>query len=297
MANDNVANHYIKDYGDQIALLSQQMGSRLRGAVDEGPHVGDGAAYVDQIGETNDQEGGARNAPINHADLDQRRRWVFPQNRYWSTTLGAWDAVRLAMAAGHQGKYQMAGAAAMKRRIDRIIIASFFGTATTGVAGASSVSFPAGNQIAVTVGAGAATGLNVAKLLAAQKLLEANDVDTSTEQVFCGITSAQHANLLAEIQVINKDYNSAPVVENGVVKRWGIFNFIQSELFELDGSSYRRCPVWVKSGMHFGVWRDITTDISQRKDLQALPWQIYLDLVAGASRTDEDKVMEIKCSE
>jgi hypothetical protein len=296
VANENIVNHYVKQYTDQVVLLSQQKGSRLRGAVTSDTHHGDGAVAVDQIAETNDQEAGGRNSPIVHADLTQSRRWVYPQSRDWSTTLASFDKVKLAVGAGMEGKITEAGMAAMRRRIDRIIIPAFFATAVTGVSGAGTETFPAGNQVSVSLG-GTTSGLNVAKLLEAQRLLEANDVDTETEMVFCGITAKQHNNLLNEIQVVSKDFNSAPVIENGHVKRWGIFNFIQSELFETDSSSYRRCPVWVPSGMHFGIWQDITADISQRKDLTGQPWQVYMSLIAGATRVDSDKVMEIKCAE
>jgi len=294
MANENVVNHYVKQYTDNVVLLSQQKGSRLRMAVSSDNHIGDGAVAVDQIGESNDQEAGGRNSPIVHVDLNQSRRWVYPQARDWSTTLSSFDKVKL--LGQMEGKYTETGAAAMRRRIDRIIIPAFFATSVTGVAGAGTDSFPAGNQVSVNTG-GTASGLNVAKLLEAQRLLETNDVDTETEMVFCGITAKQHSNLLNEIQVVSKDFNSAPVIENGRVKRWGIFNFIQSELFEADGSSYRRCPVWVPSGMHLGVWKDIGVDITQRKDLTGQPWQVYMDLVMGATRLDSDKVMEIKCAE
>jgi hypothetical protein len=45
--------------------------------------------------------------------------------------------------------------------------------------------------------------------------------------------------------------------------------------------------------MHFGMWNDVTTDITQRKDLQGLPWQAYVYMTAGATRIEENKVVRI----
>ena len=55
-------------------------------------------------------------------------------------------------------------------------------------------------------------------------------------------------------------------------------------------------PVYVKSGMHFGMWNDIKTDISQRNDLQNIPWQVYVTLTGGATRIEEKKVVQIICA-
>ena len=52
-------------------------------------------------------------------------------------------------------------------------------------------------------------------------------------------------------------------------------------------------PMWLKSGMGLGVWGDIMTDVSQRKDLTSLPWQVYVKLTIGATRLEEKKVVKI----
>jgi hypothetical protein len=292
--SQNVVNQYVKQYTANVVLLSQQNGSRLRMAVKEATNIGDGAVAVDQIGATDDSEATARYAPIQPRDLVQNRRWVYPQPRDWSTMLDSFDKVKL--LADLTGPYTMTGAQAMKRRIDKIIIPAFFATAVTGVAGASTVAFPAGNQVSVDKG-GTGSGLNVQKLIEGLRLLAAGNVDIDAEPVYCGITSFQHANLLNEIQVVSKDFNLAPVIESGRVRSILGVNFIQSELFATDASGYRRCPMWVPSGMHLGVWKDIGSKVSQRDDLTSQPWQVYMDLMMGATRVEEARVMELKCSE
>jgi hypothetical protein len=42
-----------------------------------------------------------------------------------------------------------------------------------------------------------------------------------------------------------------------------------------------------------GVWEDISTDVSQRKDKRSLPYQAYVKGTFGATRLEEKKVVQI----
>src|SRR6185312_870875 len=95
-------------------------------------------------------------------------------------------------------------------------------------------------------------------------------------------------NLLAEAQVISTDFNDKPVLVEGKVTRFLGVNFIHSERLgtgtnDQAGTS-TPCFVWQKEGMHLGIWNDISTNISQRHDLQSEPWQAYVYMTAGATR-------------
>jgi hypothetical protein len=41
--------------------------------------------------------------------------------------------------------------------------------------------------------------------------------------------------------------------------------------------------------MYLGIWNDIRTDVSQRKDKGGLPWQVYVYGTFGATRLEEKK--------
>ena len=75
------------------------------------------------------------------------------------------------------------------------------------------------------------------------------------------------------------------------------FRFIHSERLTNNASGFRQCPAWVKSGVHFGVWGDIKTDIRQAAWLTSLPWQVYADITIGCTRTQENKCISILCNE
>jgi len=294
--SDQITIFQVQQYSTNVQLLLQQKGSKLRKTVTEGSQVGKQASPVDQIAATVAKKRTSRYPALTAANTAADRRWVFPSD--YDVDPELIDSVdKLKMLSDPQSSYVTNTTYALGRGMDLEITSSFFGTAKTGEQGATSTTFPAGQQVAVTVGAGAATGLNVAKLRAAKKLLLAAMVDLDNDDAFCAISAVQHDNLLGEIQAINLDYTDRPVLVEGRITRFMGFTFINSELLPVDGSTYRRVPVWVKSGMYLGIWQEIVPNVSQRNDLAGLPWQVYAYGTFGATRLEEKKIVEIKCSE
>ena len=60
------------------------------------------------------------------------------------------------------------------------------------------------------------------------------------------------------------------------------------------GTNEVTLPVWCRSGMHLGIWGDVKNSVSQRRDLQGEPWQLYTTMTIGATRLEEDKVYAIE---
>lgn len=286
---------YAQQYATNIQLLLQQKDARLKMFVMNGSHIGEQASPVDQIEKIAMQSPAGRFADIGRVDAVVDRRWVTPNDYDLPQLLDSFDQARL--LTDPKSSYVANAVAAANRQMDQEVINAFFAAAKTGKTGSSSTSFLSANQVAVTTGASAATGLNVKKLREAIKILMAYNVDLNSEQVYAAITAKQHDDLLAEATVISMDFNSKPVLVDGKITRFMGINFIHTELLGVDGSSYRRIPVWVKSGMHLGQWGSLYTDVDQRKDLSGHPWQAYLKMTIGATRLDEEKVIEIKCSE
>lgn len=291
----NIPTHYAQQFATNIELLLQQKGSKLRDCVTSDTYIGEQASPVDQIGAVDMQDVTGRFEAMGRVDASTDRRWVLPTDSDLPQLIDSFDKLRLVTEP--ESKYVMNGVMAAGRRIDDHIITGFFATAKTGKSGSTDTAFPSAQQVAVNYGASSNVGLTVTKLRRARKILKAAEVDFEMEELYCGITAVQEDNLLAEAQVISLDYNDRPVLVDGNIKKFLGMTFKHTERLDVDGSSYRRVPVWVKSGMHLGIWNDITTDISQRKDLKGLPFQAYVYMTAGATRIEEEKVVEIKCAE
>lgn len=293
----NIPTHYAIQYSQNIQLLLQQRGSKLRGSVMTGSHTGKQASPVDQYGAIVAQRVTSRFAPMGRVDAPADRRWVFPVDYDLPQLIDSFDKLRL--LTDPSSAYVQNGVFAMGRAMDDEIIAAFFGTNQTGEAGGTATAFATSTQTVGVNTGGTASNLNVAKLRAAKKILMANEVDLDADPLTCIITSAEHDSLLNEIQVVSTDFNEKPVLVEGKVTRFLGINFITCERLttgtdDQSGTS-RQVPLYARSGMYLGMWNDISTDVSRRNDLQGLPWQAYAYGTFGATRLEEKKVVRIWC--
>lgn len=293
----NIPTHYAQQFSSNIQLLLQQKGSRLRDAVMVGKHVGKQASPVDQFGAIEMQAVSGRFAAMNRVDASTDRRWVFPNDFDLPQHLDQFDELRL--LTDPKSHYVENAVNAAGRKMDALILAAAIGTAKTGESGSTSTVLPTAQKILVNHGAASDTGLTVAKLREAKRLLMAADVDLASDPLYCAIGAQQHDNLLAEAQIISMDYNDKPVLVEGKIQRFLGINFIHTELAVAtaqQSSGDALIAMWAKSGMHLGVWNDISTSISKRHDLQGEPWQAYVYMTAGATRLEEEKVVQIACN-
>lgn len=291
----NLPSLFVQQFATNVQLLLQQKGSRLRNSVMSGTHIGKQASPVDQIGRIEMQPVTTRFAPMGRVDAPVDRRWVFPSDFDLPQLIDSYD--RLKMLIDPTSSYVQNAVNAAGRQLDRLIVAAINGANKTGETATTSVSFLAGNQVAVNFGSAANTGLTVAKMREAKRILMSNDVDVDTEEFYIVVKAKQHDNLLAEAQVISSDFNAGqPVMKEGKVTRFLGINIIHTELVAANGSAQDLIPVYCKSGVYLGMWEDMKTDIAQRKDLQGLPWQAYVEMSAGATRLEEKKVVQITCA-
>lgn len=297
VSQPGLSNLFVSQFAMNVQLLLQQKESRLRGRMMSGSYRGAQASPVDQVGAINMLPAGARFAPLGRVDAPTDRRWVQPSDFELPQLIDEFD--KLKMLIDPQSSFVLNAHQAANRQIDDVAIAAFFANAVTGTTGTVLTPPLAANVIAVNQGAASNTGMTVAKLRAAKKLLRGYEVDLDTDPVSVIMSADQEDDLMAEAQVINLDYNDRPVLVEGRIIRFLGMDFIHSErLPTVAGQpTYRRCPVFAKSGMHIGIWNDITTNVTQRTDLTSQPWQAYVKLSIGATRLEEKKIIEIVCNE
>ena len=297
----NITTFYVQQYAKILNQLVQQEGSRLRGCVTEQQYVGKAGSPVEQVGAVTMQPVVSRYAPMGRVDAATDRRWVYPSDFDLPQLFDNFDKLRLLIDP--KSKFVKNAVDAAGRQIDDLVISALGGTAKTGETGSTSTSFLAGNVVSVQQGAAAPSGLTVAKLREAKRLLLTNEAITmDNTDIYCVAGAKQLDNLLAEAQVVSTDFNDnngSPVLKDGVITRFLGINFVHSERLGTgtDDQAGTSTPVylWHKQGMHLGIWNDITTNISQRHDLQSEPWQAYVYMTAGATRLEEKRVTKIWC--
>ena len=299
----NIVTFYVQQYAKTLNELVQQKTSRLRKFVTEEKYVGQAGSPVEQVGAVAMQPVTQRYGPMQRVDAPTQRRWVYPSDYDLPQLFDNFDKLRLLIDP--KGKFVHNAHNAANRQYDDLMIAGFTSLAQVGVNGQTAIAFPTAQTVSVQQGATAPTGLTVAKLRQAKLVLMQNEAYSDEEEdpadpstgLVCVAGARQLDNLMAEAQVISRDFNDQPVLEEGRVKRFLGIEFVRSERL-LTGTDDQAgvstgVIVWQKLGMHLGIWNDITTNISQRHDLQSEPWQAYVFMTAGATRLEEARVMRI----
>lgn len=296
--SENLSKLFTTQFSTNLEYLLQQKGSKLRGRLREGTHVGKQASPINQVGAIQMKAPVGRFAPKNRTDADFTRRWVFPQDGEIDQLIDSFDELRTIVDP--KSMYVENASMAVGRGWDDAIIIAFFASASVGAdaGGLSAETFSTTNfQIASTFGASAAAGLTVAKMIEAKRIFEHYHNDLEAERPTIVIGSQQHSDLLNQTQVVSTEFNSRPVLsEGGMVKQFLGFDIVMSERLAV-ASSVRNVPVFVKSGMYLGMWKDMSSRVSIRNDLSSEPYDLYTSTSFGATRLQPGKVISILCAD
>lgn len=290
---------YTTQFSTNLEMLLQQKGSKLRGKVSEGFHVGKMASPINQVAPQALRAPSGRFTPMQRDDTAFVRRWVFPQEGELPQLIDTFD--ELQTIVDPKSAYVSTAAAAVGRAWDDSIILNATGNAQVGqdASGLSTETFNTTNfQIASTFGSSAASGLTVTKLIECKRILEHYHNDLESDRPTLVIGSSQHADLLNQVQVVSTEFAPRPILVDGMVRSFLGFDIVISErLPQTTVGSVRGVLAFVRSGVYLGIWKDLTNRISVRNDLSGEPWQIYTSAMYGATRTQPGKVIQILASD
>lgn len=289
-----VTTAFVQQYSANVQMLVQQMGSNLRGAV-RVENITGKQAFFDQIGATAARRRTSRHSDTPRMDTPHARRRVALEDFDWADLIDNEDKVR--MLVDPTSSYARAAAAAMGRAIDEVIIDAIRGDAFTGETGSTTTSFSAGQRIAV-----GAAGLTIAKLNTAKRLLDAADVPQ--EERYLAHTARQMEDLLNNTTVTSADFNTVKALVQGQMDTFLGFKFIKvdglridgTKILPLDGSSDRLCYAWQKDMVTLGLGMAPQARISERDD-KNYATQVFYSMSIGATRMQENGVVEITCDE
>jgi hypothetical protein len=278
---------FVEQYKSNVFHLAQQKGSKLRDAVRTESIVGK-SHFFERIGSTAAVKRTSRHADTPRVDTPHSRRKVTMDDYDWADLIDDSDKVRLLISP--QSEYAKAGAYAMGRTMDDVIIAAATGNAFGGVSGGSSIPLPAGQKIAH-----GSTGLTIAKLISAKEKLDAANVDPDEARVLV-CSAKQISDLLGTTQITSADFNSVKALVQGDIDTFMGFKFIRSERLGTDSNGNRQVLAFTNTSMGLALGKDIQTKISERAD-KNYSTQVYLCMTIGATRVEDEKVIEIACTE
>jgi hypothetical protein len=282
--SSQITTAFVQQYSANVQLLSQQMGSLLRDKVRVESVVGKNA-FFDQVGSVTAVQKTSRHSDTPQIDTPHARRRVSLSDYEFADLIDNQDKVR--MLIDPTSSYAQAAAYAIGRAMDDVIISAALGTAFTGETGSTSTSN------ANTIAHGSA-GLTIAKLRTAKQTLDLNSVDPSIPRYII-VGPKQITDLLGTTEVTSSDFNTVKALANGEINSFLGFNFIVSNRLSLSGTT-RSCIAYAQDGIALAVGKDVTARIDERAD-KSYATQVYYCATFGATRMEEDKVVEVQATE
>lgn len=281
-----VTTAFSQQFSANVQLLSQQRGSILRAGVSEESVTGE-KAFFDQVGAAAAVKRTSRHSDTPLVETPHSRRMVTMDSYEWGDLIDDADKVR--MLIDPTSTYAQAAAFAMGRAMDDAIIDAATGTAKTGKSGGTSTTMLSAHQIA-----NGSADLTLAKLIEAKKILDLASVDPSiTRHIAVG--PDQIEALLNSTTVTSSDFNTVKALVQGEINTFMGFTFHVSTRLSKSGN-IRTCFAWAEDGIKLAVGKDVTARIDERAD-KSYSTQVYYCATFGATRMEEEKVVQIDCDE
>lgn len=306
----------VNQYSANVFHLSQQKGSRVRGAVSVVAQNAESAFY-DRIGSVTAQKKVGRHADTTYTDTPHSRRRVTLVDYFYADLVDQEDKLRIIQ--NPESEYAQAAIMALGRAMDDEIITALLGNAYSGKSGATSVPLPDAQKLGAFDGSTTSgSALNVKTLRAAKKLFHQNE--TGDSPLFMLVAAEQIDDLLGETEVTSSDFAVIKALVNGDVNTFMGFNFIRSERLAALGSNlttynpvtgsttsgsdtlnvssntYRRCIAFQKEGIILAMSKEVNAKMDVLPD-KHYATQIYACMGLGATRLEDEKVVEIICKE
>ena len=278
---------YGKQFEDNIQLGTQQLISKFRQKAIVKTGVKGSSKSFGYVDSETVRTKTSRNADTIYDDASANRVTAYLEFYYKALMMDKEDELQI--IADPKSTYVTTTLAALRRKMDSVLLAALRGNKYTGKSGTSTSALPSAQKIAA-----GSTGLTLAKLISALELFNGADVDENEEK-FIAIGAQQLSDLLGITQITSADYNSLKALVPGKVVNFMGFNFTLSNLLT-KSSSTRYCIAWAKSGAGLAIGQDIVGRVDEVQS-KHYNWSTYGSMFIGSTRIEDEKVVEIACIE
>lgn len=282
---------FVQQYRSNIIHLSQQDDSRLINRVEVKENVTGKNVFFDRLGLQTMTQLTSRHADTMQQDTPHSRRMASLAPYTVADLIDDPDQIRTLIDPTNP--YAKAQGSAIGRTQDEIIIAAALGTAATGETGSGSQTLPSAQKVTIQIGGGGSDAfLNLDKVLAAKRIMDAAEVEKSGR--FLVYDAIQMEAMLQLEKVTSADYNVIRALVMGEMDTYLGYKWVHSELLTTDSDSNTQVFCFQESGLGLGIGRLRETRITEEstKNYATQVWS-YLDL--GAVRIEDVKVVEIAC--
>lgn len=297
---------FVEQFSSNVMHLSQQKESRLQKAVRNETQKGK-AAFYDRIGKVAAVKRLSRHGSTPQLDTPHSRRMVTLEDYEWADLVDDQDKIR--MLIDPTSEYALAASYAFGRSKDAVIVAGALADAAGGEHGGTAVALPDTQKYACNDGTNF-KNLNLLALRKVKALMDKNEVDGKR---YLACTSSQIENLLTDDKVTSADFASVKALVSGELNSFMGFEFIRLEGIGLttatvataatgavgSGASVvgsRACFAFTEQALLLAIGEDYNVKMSERDD-KGYAMQVYARMSLGATRLEEESVVEIICKE
>lgn len=279
---------YISQFKDNIYVLLQQRGSKLRNVFPVEMAKGE-KHFFERLGKFSASEVVGRLQNTNLQDPAHSRRMASVRRYEASTYLD--DIDKFKMLIDPTNEYAIGLANAHGRNYDQVVLDALLGTAATGADGTGSQAFA--NALTDNVIAHGSAGLTVAKLNQAMRVLESHEVDVDRDQLVLIVNARGKEDLYLDSGVlVNFDYMKGKPLAGDKIMFRGV-EIVSCELIpDIDATNFRAL-LCTKDVLKVALSQDMRIETAMRPDLN-FAWQISTYMMFGAVRMDEDRIVDIR---
>lgn len=283
----SIDQHYVNAYNNNVTLLFQQKGSKLKGRIREKQSSAE-YEYFDRLHPTAAKKRTERFAATVRHDVTHDRRRAEKADYDWAVLVDPKTDLHR-MLVDPTSDYATLGSWGMGRAFDDEVIAAFTAAAVVGKTGGSTVAFPtATQQVAASL-----LNLNWQKLIDAKLIFAEHDIEDSELTMI--ISPSGTWSLLQQTQVNSIDYNAVKTLVDASVSRFAGFNFLQSNRLPKSGNN-RSCYAWHPMSMGVIIGNEVASTIDRMPELNN-SIQILTQGSFGAVRILDEGVIEILIDE
>ena len=296
-----VPDHFVIQYETNWQHLLQQMESRLKEKTKFVSAQG-AAVRFQQYGLTSMSQVTTRNASTPSSNSDLPTRWAYPVPYDIANRFSEFDNLFLGSVVLPTSECMQSQAAAYGRLVDKILIDALTASATiTNTANTSTgfglnnttttVALPGSQSVAVNYvasGTAANSGLTIAKLRQAKRILDAAEAPAEDRVLI--VSAKEVSDLLGTTEVTSNLFNSVRALVDGDVDHFLGFKVVRSEQLN-SASNVRTCVAYHKNAA-------VVVDGGKKSYMDVLPTQshalqIRSTAVLGATRLLENGVVSI----
>jgi hypothetical protein len=291
---------FTEQYTANIYDLAQQKGSRFAGKVTMDTVTNAKTKYYERLGIAEVQQIVSRHGDTPLNEIPNDRRALVPTDWNTATLIDKQDDLKMLIEPTN--KYAMAQFNGLGRKMDDIVIAAAYGSAATGVAGGTPVTF-ANDSVSMNGGGdfttlgtaatpGTQTQITLAKILAMLQLYNEEDVDPDITKYWA--VSPYEIEVMLNIEEIGSaDYNTVKALAAGKVESFAGFTWFFTNRLALDSTegTTTRTLSWAEDGLVLGLAEGVKSRISERDD-KNYSVQVYSEMSLGALRLEGAKVHE-----